>query len=64
MKLTDRDASAGIAAGTGDRIRKRLLQLGLIEITAVNPGGQGASYRGLRLTLRGSEVLETSRKEG
>ncbi len=55
---TERDRDLGIGASKGSRIRGHLVQLGLLELVAVNPGGRGRRFQLLEFTDEGRSLLK------
>ena len=57
LGASERDASLGLSAWKGNRIRKHLGDRDLIKVVPINPGGQGRRFQLLELTSRGRELL-------
>ena len=60
LKTSERDKRFGVSSGTGNRYRRQLEELGLIEIRKVSPGagrGRGKTYLEIHLTDAGKSLL-------
>lgn len=59
VNTTARDSALGLSASAGNRIRRELVDRGLVTKVAINPGGRGKRFQLLELTRQGAQLLES-----
>lgn len=63
MPATERDRAHGISKARGDRLRKRLVSLGLVEGVSASTGQHGGNFKDYRLTPEAFAVLAADQRQ-